>query len=75
MAGFRPNPATTEGATTEWLKASQIADHGCCVTGATRRQRRRTTADRSYLIRFFIENLSLFCKQLPLDHGASLINA
>lgn len=28
-----------------------------------------------HLIRFFIENLSLFCDQLPPDHGASLINA
>jgi hypothetical protein len=30
---------------------------------------------RTHLIRFFIENLSLFRDQLPSDHGASLINA
>jgi hypothetical protein len=28
-----------------------------------------------HLIRFFIENLSLFCEQSHSDHGASLINA
>ena len=28
-----------------------------------------------HLIRFFRENLSLFGKQLPPDHGASLTNA
>jgi hypothetical protein len=27
---------------------------------------------RNHLIRFFIENLSLFCKQPHSDHGASL---
>jgi len=32
-------------------------------------------ARRKHLIRFFIENLSLFRDQLPSDHGASLINA
>ena len=29
-------------------------------------------ARRKHLIRFFIENLSLFRDQLPSDHGASL---
>ncbi|WP_192982178.1 hypothetical protein [Pseudomonas sp. EggHat1] len=32
-------------------------------------------APLDHLIRFFIENLSLFCEQFHSDHGASLINA